>query len=116
VALPLVMEVGVIVLEIRPEELAHYRRHIESFKESVEHKNQRIQAMANVILSIIDKECGLDPVQIIAKLRLKDSFQKSASDVIVSHRHDATQIDLFADERLEGATPRNRTENKGCAP
>lgn len=116
VALQLVMEVGVIVFEFTPEKLAHYRRHIEAFNESAEQMDERIKAMANVMQNTIDRYWDLDPVQIVQRIKLRDSFQNSASNVMVCDRRDATQIDLFADDRPEGATPQNTIETKGCAP
>jgi hypothetical protein len=73
-----------------------------------------------VMQNSIDRYWDLDPVQIVQRIKLRDSFQKSASDATICDRpndmRSATQIDLFADERPEGATPQNNIETKGCAP
>jgi hypothetical protein len=116
VALPLVMEVGVIVLEIRPEKLAHYREIISAIDVPMERKDEMIKTLASLMQSFVDAAFGVDPVQIIERAKLKDSFQNAADHGKLAHRRDATQIDLFADQSREGATTQNKTENKGCAP
>jgi hypothetical protein len=107
---------GDIVLEFRPEEMAHYREIIASVDVPSERKDVMIKTLASLMQTFIDAAFGVDAVQLAQQARLRDSFQKSASHATVPHGHVAERVDLRSDGEREGANTQNNNEHKGCAP
>jgi hypothetical protein len=87
-------EGGGIVLEIRPDKLDRYREIVARIDAPLEHKEQFINAVRNLLQARIDKAWGDDPVQLATQDRLSDSFQTAASHANLGNRQDAARVDL----------------------
>lgn len=83
-----------IVLEIRPDKLDRYREIVARIDAPLEHKEQFINAVRNLLQARIDKAWGDDPVQLATKSGLSDSFQSVATHASLGSRQDAIRVDL----------------------
>ena len=83
-----------IVLEIKPNRLAHYREFLADLDVPDERKDEVIRTLASFFQSLIDRAFGVDPVQLAVKDRLSDSFQTAASPGKLLNGHAAARVDL----------------------
>lgn len=98
------MELGrCIVIEIKPERLAHYREKLAALDVSDDRKDEVIRTLAWFMQSWVDKAFGVDPVQLAVRDKLNDSFHSAAFDGRIRDGCEAERIDL----ECEGAiTPK----------
>lgn len=63
------MELGrCIVIEIKPERLAHYREKLAALDVSDDRKDEVIRTLAWFMQSWVDKAFGVDPVQLAVRV------------------------------------------------
>jgi len=88
------------VHEIKPDRLAHYRRHFAGSDIPVEKQDALIRTLATFLKSFIDHAFGTDPVQLATKDRLSKSFNLATEYDKVADGQEPERIDLTS----EGAT------------
>lgn len=84
---------GDIVLDIRPDRLEHYRKFVANIDAPAERKDEMIQTLARLMQSFVDAAFGVDPVQLVKRERLTDSFQRAAVHANVPHGQAAATFD-----------------------
>lgn len=106
----------IMVLEISPEKLERYRSHLAGKGLSDDRVDEIIHAVGHLMLSFVDRAWGTDPVQILERKRLKDSFRDAALHAsLPTHllsSFNAARVDLAAENEREGA-PTPKTKKRG---
>ena len=100
------------VLEIGPEKMAHYRKILAGVAVTDDRKNDMIRAVGSLMQSFVDRAWGVDPIQILERSRLKDSFQSATLHASLPSTNlisdSAERVDLGPIDGREGATTQSK--------
>jgi hypothetical protein len=84
----------IIVLELRPERLDHFRQRARALNASDAQADELIAILCRIFRTTIDIARGTDAVQLAREHRLSQSFEKAAKHAINLESQKALPVDL----------------------